>query len=203
MKIQLSADILWNFYLFILTGSAFLRLLFWGKNGKFQEGVFVFIVAILSSAAPGLRTIKGEVLDIFSWNLHTLCNLLFPMSWQRVFQRKLILDLVCICELLKIRILEFPIQNSGLNNDFLKNLTVTYSGAPHLRWLTGEMSQNLIFPLNVIIIFLYISSFQYGLNDLSIPRGCLVVVSTLLRRGSGVCQHNIYIWSVDWGHTQV
>ena len=41
------------------------------------------------------------------------------------FQRKLILDQVCICELLKIWILEFPIQNSGLNNDFLKNLTVT------------------------------------------------------------------------------
>ena len=51
--------------LFILTGSAFLRLLFRGKNGKFQEDVFAFIVAILPSAAPGLRTIKGEVLDIF------------------------------------------------------------------------------------------------------------------------------------------
>ena len=59
----------------------------WGKNGNFQEGVFVFIVAILPSAAPGLRTIKGDVLDIFPWNLHTLCNLLFPMSWQRVFSK--------------------------------------------------------------------------------------------------------------------
>ena len=95
MKIQLSTDILWIFFLFILTRSAFLRLLFWGKDGKFQEGVFVFIVAIMPSAAQGLRTIKGIVLDIFPWNLHTLCNLLFPMSWQRVFfQRKLILDLV-------------------------------------------------------------------------------------------------------------
>ena len=89
MKIQLSTDILWNFFLFILTRSAFLRLLFWGKNGKFQEGVFVFIVAILPSAAQGLRTIKGEVLDIFPWNLHTLCNLLFPMSWQRVSSKKI------------------------------------------------------------------------------------------------------------------
>ena len=41
------------------------------------------------SAARGLRTIKGIVLDIFPWNLHTLCNLLFPMSRQSFFKRKL------------------------------------------------------------------------------------------------------------------
>ena len=41
------------------------------------------------------------------------------------------------------------------------------------------MGQNLIFPLNVIIIFLYISSFQDGLNDLSIPCGCLFMVDNV------------------------
>ena len=48
-----------------------------------------------------------------------------------------------------------------------------------LRWLTGEMGQNLILPLNVIIIFLHISSFQNGLNDLSIPCGCLFMVDNV------------------------
>ena len=58
-----------------------------------------------------------------------------------------------------------------------------------LRWLTGEMSQNLIFPLNVIIIFLYISSFQDGLNDLSIPCGCLFMVNNV-RGGISKCIGN-------------
>ena len=55
-----------------------------------------------------------------------------------------------------------------------------------LRWLTGEMSQHLIFPLNVIIIFLYISSFQNVLNDLSIPCGCLFMVDNV-RGGISKC----------------
>ena len=58
-----------------------------------------------------------------------------------------------------------------------------------LRWLTGEMSQHLIFPLNVIIIFLYISSFQDGLNDLSIPCGCLFMVNNV-RGGISKCIGN-------------
>ena len=41
------------------------------------------------------------------------------------------------------------------------------------------MNQNLIFLLNVIIIFLYISSFQEGLNALSIPCGCLFIVNNV------------------------
>ena len=41
------------------------------------------------------------------------------------------------------------------------------------------MGQNLIFPLNLIIIFLYISSFQNGLNDLSISCGCLFMVDNV------------------------
>ena len=51
------------------------------------------------------------------------------------------------------------------------------------------MSQNLIFPLNVIIIFLYISDFQDGLNDLSIPRGCLFMVNNV-RGGISKCIGN-------------
>ena len=48
------------------------------------------------------------------------------------------------------------------------------------------MSQNLIFPRNAIIIFLYISSFQDGLNDLSIPYGCLFIVNNV-RGGISKC----------------
>ena len=44
----------------------------------------------------------------------------------------------------------------------------------------------LIFSLRVIIIFLYISSFQDGLNDLSIPRGCLFMVNNV-RGGISKC----------------
>ena len=58
-----------------------------------------------------------------------------------------------------------------------------------LRWLTGEMSQHLIFPLNVIIIFLCISGFQGGLNDLSIPCGCLFMVNNV-RGGISKCIGN-------------
>ena len=53
----------------------------------------------------------------------------------------------------------------------------------------GEMRQNLIFPLNVIIIFLYIFSFQDGLNDLSIPCGCLFMVNNV-RGGISKCIGN-------------
>ena len=44
---------------------------------------------------------------------------------------------------------------------------------------TGEMVQNLFFPFNVIIIFLYISSFQNGLYDISISCGCLFMVDNV------------------------
>ena len=56
-----------------------------------------------------------------------------------------------------------------------------FRSMPHsdLRWLSGEMSQNLVFPLNVIIIFLYNSSFHDVLNDLSIPCGCLFMVNNV------------------------
>ena len=94
---------------------------------------------------------------------------------------------------LDIHLLEPPVNAPPCGKVTNMRTLVSRIVAPLIRWLTGEMSQNLIFPLNVIIIFLYISSFQDGLNDLSIPCGCLVVISTLLRRVSGVCQHNIYI----------
>ena len=51
------------------------------------------------------------------------------------------------------------------------------------------MSQNLIFPFNVIIIFLYISSFQDGVNDLPIPCGCLFMVNNV-RGGISKCIGN-------------
>ena len=51
------------------------------------------------------------------------------------------------------------------------------------------MSQNLIFPLNIIIIFLYIYSLQDGLTDLSIPCGCLFMVNNV-RGGISKCIGN-------------
>ena len=51
------------------------------------------------------------------------------------------------------------------------------------------MGQNLIFLLNVIIISLHISSFQDGLDDLSIPCGCLFMVNNI-RGGISKCIGN-------------
>ena len=150
-----------NFFLFILTRSAFLRLLFWGKNGKFQEGVFVFIVAILSSAAQGLRTIKGIVLDIFPWNLHTLCNLLFPMSWHRVFSKKNNFG-----SGLHLRIAE------NLDSDF--RIAILPSAAPGLRTIKGIVLDifpwnlhtlcNLLFPMSWHRVFSKKINFGSGLH---------------------------------------
>ena len=44
----------------------------------------------------------------------------------------------------------------------------------------------IYFPPNVIIIFLYISSYQNGLNDLSLPCGCLFMVD-IARSGISKC----------------
>ena len=54
-----------NFFFVYLDQKCLFKAFVLRQKWQISRRRFVFIGAILHSAAPGLRTIKGEVLDIF------------------------------------------------------------------------------------------------------------------------------------------